>query len=63
MEMTRKIAVGVLMGEDHLTDVPVDGKIILKWIMQIRCVRVWTGVKYTRMESIGGPFEHRNATS
>jgi len=63
MEMNRKISVWVLKGEDHLGDVPVDEKIILKWIMQIRGVGVRTGVKYTRMESSGGPFEHRNATS
>jgi hypothetical protein len=34
-----------LKGRDHLEDLCVDEKIILKWILNKHGVRVWTGFK------------------
>jgi hypothetical protein len=37
-------------GSDHLADLDVDGKIILKWILMKYGVRAWSLFSWSRME-------------
>jgi hypothetical protein len=40
------ILIGNLKGRDHLGDLNVDGRIILKWISRTYPSTVWIGFKY-----------------
>jgi hypothetical protein len=48
------ILVGNLKGRDHLKDLDVHARIILKWIIQKQSVRLWTGFIWLRIGSIDG---------
>jgi len=39
---------------DHLGDIGVDGRIVLRWIFRKRDVRVWTGSSWLRIGTGGG---------
>jgi hypothetical protein len=45
------ILIGNLKGKDHLKDITVDGRIIVKRILRKQDVRVWAGIIWPR---IGG---------
>ena len=40
--------------KDHLGDLGVDGRIILRWIFRNWVVAVWTGSRWLRIETGGG---------
>jgi hypothetical protein len=39
---------------DHLGDLDVDGRIILRWIFRMWDVEVWTGSSWLRIRTGGG---------
>jgi hypothetical protein len=41
-------------GRDHVRDLGVDGRIILKWILKKCGVKVWTGLIWLRIGTGGG---------
>ena len=45
---------GNLRARDHLEDLGVDGKIILRWIFRKWGVGVWTGSSCLRIGRVGG---------
>ena len=45
---------GNLRERDHLEDQGVDGMIILRWIFRKRDVRVWAGLIWLRIGTVGG---------
>jgi len=45
---------GDLRGRDHLEDPGIDGRIILRWIFMKWDVRVWTGLNWLRIGTVGG---------
>jgi hypothetical protein len=47
-----------LKGRDHPEDLGVDGKIILKLILEKYSWRVWTGLIWLRIDSGDGSREH-----
>jgi hypothetical protein len=46
-----RILVGKPEGKNHLQDLGVDGKMILKWILQELVMRMWTGFARLRIET------------
>ena len=49
--------------KDSLEDLVTDGKIILKWILNIRDMNTWSGLMWLRIEKYGGCCEHGNEHS
>jgi hypothetical protein len=48
---------GNLRERDHLQDLGVDGRIILRWIFKKRDVEgVWSGSSWLRIGTVGGDF-------
>ena len=45
---------GNLRERDHLGDLGVDGRIILRWIFRKWDVGVWTGLSWFRIGTVGG---------
>ena len=45
---------GNLRDRDHLEDIGVDGRIILRWIFRKWDVGVWTGSSWLRIGTVGG---------
>jgi len=43
----------ILKGSDHSEDIGLGGRIILKWILQIRFGRMWIGLIWFGMGSNG----------
>jgi hypothetical protein len=43
-----------LEGSDHMKDTAVGGRIILKWILQEKGGRMWTGLIWLRVETSVG---------
>jgi hypothetical protein len=43
-----------LKGRDNLEDVSVDGRIILKWILEKKCANVWIRCIWMRIGTSGG---------
>jgi hypothetical protein len=48
------VLMGKPVGNDHLVDPGVDGRIILRWIFRKWYVVAWTGLSYLRIETVGG---------
>jgi hypothetical protein len=42
-----------LKGRDHSEDLDVEGRIILEWILGKLCRKVWTGIIWLRIGTIG----------
>jgi len=47
---------GDLRVRDHLEDLGVDGRIILKWIFDKWVREAWTGLSWLRIGTVGGPL-------
>jgi hypothetical protein len=43
-----------LRKRDHLKDISVDGRIIIRWICRKCDVGVWTGSSWLRIGTVGG---------
>jgi hypothetical protein len=43
-----------LKGRDHLVDIGVDRRFLLKWILKKQGARMWTGFIWLRIGSSGG---------
>jgi hypothetical protein len=52
--MNKIFYLGNLKGRDHLEDLSVDWNIILKWILENKCGKVWTGFSWFRIGTNGG---------
>jgi hypothetical protein len=52
-----------LKGRDHLGDLGVDGKIILKRILGKQDVRMWTAFIWLKMDPLAGCWEYGNKYS
>ena len=66
MEKRLIIYRGLVGKPDHSNDQGVDGRIILKWIIEKYIGRVWTGLMWFRMGTIcglAGCCEHGNEPS
>jgi hypothetical protein len=50
-------------GKNHLEDLAVDGKIILRWIFRKQDVGAWTGLIWLRIGSGGGTCKCGNEPS
>jgi hypothetical protein len=44
----------ILNARDHSKDLGADGRIVLRWIIKKKGVRVWTGFKWLRIGTDGG---------
>jgi hypothetical protein len=49
-----KILVGKLERKGHLGNLGVYGKVVLKWILEKRGVKMWTGLIWLKIGSNGG---------
>jgi hypothetical protein len=49
-------SLGNLKGREHLEDLGMDRKIILEWIFEKECGKLWTGCTLLRIGSSGGLF-------
>ena len=49
-----RILMGKLEGRNHWGDLGVDGLIILGWISRRRDVGIWTGLGWSRIETVCG---------
>jgi hypothetical protein len=47
-----RILVGNMEGTDHLEDLGIDGKTILKWSSKEEGVRVWSGLIWLRIDTL-----------
>jgi hypothetical protein len=54
-EKYKKILVRKPKGKYHLRYLCVDGRIILKWILEKYSVRMWTGCMWLRVGPMAGP--------
>jgi hypothetical protein len=54
-----KIIDAKLKGKDHLEDLDIDGRMILKLILQIQAAIIWTGFIWLRIGTIGILFRTR----
>jgi len=54
--MHTKFSSGNLNGRDHSEDVGLERRIMLEWILENKCVRVWTGFIYLRLSASGGLY-------
>jgi hypothetical protein len=52
--MCTKFLLGNLKGRAHLEDIGKDGRIILKYILDKLCGRVWTGFIWFRIRTSVG---------
>jgi hypothetical protein len=53
---TYRVMVGNLRERDHLEDLGVDGRVILRWIFRKWNVGVWIRSSWLRIETDGGHF-------
>jgi hypothetical protein len=53
MRNAYKILVESLKVRDHLEDLGLYGKIILKWLIRKQGGRVWTGIIWFRIDTVG----------
>jgi hypothetical protein len=49
---------GILKGRDHSEDLGIDGRIILKLILEKHSVRLWAGFIWLRIGSMVSCCEH-----
>jgi hypothetical protein len=56
MRTIYKILMENIKGRDHLGDIGVDWKIILKWILKKQRLRMWTRILCHKIRSSGGFF-------
>jgi hypothetical protein len=45
---------GKLKERDHLVVTGVDGRVMLRWMFENWDVRVWTGLRWLKIETVGG---------
>jgi hypothetical protein len=55
-EKCTQILVGNLNERDHLEDPGLDGRKILKWILEKQGATMWTGFKWLRIGSCSRPL-------
>jgi hypothetical protein len=53
----------ILKGRYHSENLGIDGRIILKWILEKSDGKVWTGFVWSKTGSSGGSCEHINEPS
>ena len=49
-----RVLVGTHNGREHLEDLHIDGRMILKWIFKKWDVKAWTGLLWLRIGTGGG---------
>jgi hypothetical protein len=49
-----KVLVGNVKGKDHVGDMCLDGRIILKWVLKKGNMSEWTGFSWIRVGINGG---------